>query len=145
MKRSGLKLIALLAVVALVAAACGGDDEGGAPTGATTATGATGEVRTGGEIVVGAEQWPECINILVTACASLSWATQSVFVHVTSKAVEIDLEGNLVPRPLITEIPSIDAGTVTEDPFTLTYTLNPHAVWADGKPITCDDWAFTWG
>jgi peptide/nickel transport system substrate-binding protein len=146
MKRSGLKVIALLAVVAIVAAACGGDDEGGEPTGATAATaatGATGEVR-GGAIVVGAEQWPECINILVTACASLSWAQQSVFVHMTSKAVEIDLEGNLVPGPLITEIPSIEAGTVTEDPFTVTYSLNPDAVWADGTPITCDDWAFTW-
>src|SRR3990172_1767355 len=141
MKRSGLKLIALLAVVALVATACGGADEPAEPTGATAATGATGEGRTGGNIVVGAEQWPECINIIVTGCASLSWAYQSVFYHVTSKAVEIGLDGSLVPGPLIAEIPSLGAGTVTEDPFTVTYSLNPDAVWADGTPITCDDWA----
>jgi len=135
------RIIVLLAVLAVVTAACAGEEP--ADTG-TTPPEATGEPTQGGSIVVGAEQWPECINIITTACASLSWAQQSVFAHITSKAIEIDLEGNFVPGPLITEIPSLEAGTVTEDPFTVTFSLNPEAVWADGTPITCDDWDFTW-
>ncbi len=135
------RVFAMLAVFAIVAAACAREEEAPPPPESPTAP---GEAPTGGSIVVGAEQWPECINIIVTACASLSWAQQSVFVHMTSKALEIDLDGNFVAGPLVTEVPSIEAGTVTEDPFTVTYHLNPDAVWADGTPITCDDWDFTW-
>lgn len=136
------RFIGLGATLAIVAAACGGGGGGGEP--GPTASGSSGAGQTGGNIVVGAEQWPECINIVTTGCASLSWAQQAVFSQITSKAIEIDLDGNFVPGPLITEMPSIEAGTVTEDPFTVTFSLNPDAVWADETPITCDDWAFTW-
>lgn len=32
----------------------------------------------------------------------------------------------------------------TEDPFTVTYTLNPEAVWHSGNPITVADWQANW-
>lgn len=32
----------------------------------------------------------------------------------------------------------------TEDPFTVTYTLNPEATWHSGDPITVADWQATW-
>jgi peptide/nickel transport system substrate-binding protein len=141
-------LLALLAVFAMVAAACGGDEGGAtgptAETGTTGATGVTGEEPVGGSIVVAAEQWPDCINLIVSSCAALSWFQQTVVTHITSRALEIDLEGNFVAGPLVTEVPSTENGGVTEDPFTVTYNLNPDAVWADGSPITCADWDFTW-
>jgi peptide/nickel transport system substrate-binding protein len=52
--RRYLSVLALVAALGLVAAACGGDDEGGAgATGETTATGATGELQPGGTLEFG--------------------------------------------------------------------------------------------
>jgi len=133
------RFLALAAVLALVAAACKADTT--TPE-TTEPTGTEGPV--GGSLVVGAEQWPKCINLVVTSCASLSWAAQSVSYHLTPRALEIDLDGNFVVGPLVTEVPSVENGGVTEDPFTVTYHLNPDAVWDDGSPITCEDWDFTW-
>ena len=49
--RRYLSVLALVAVLGLVAAACGGDDGGGTgATGATTATGASGELQPGGTV-----------------------------------------------------------------------------------------------
>ena len=49
--RRYLSVLALVAVLGLVAAACGGDDGGGTgATGATSATGASGELQPGGTV-----------------------------------------------------------------------------------------------
>jgi peptide/nickel transport system substrate-binding protein len=50
----------------------------------------------------------------------------------------------LQASPLITEVPSLSNGGITENPFSITYHLNPKAVWADGTAITCADVTFTW-
>src|SRR3990170_794739 len=76
------RFLALAAVLALVAAACKADTT--TPE-TTEPTGTEGPV--GGSLVVGAEQWPKCINLVVTSCASLSWAAQSVSYHLTPDAV----------------------------------------------------------
>lgn len=135
------RVFAMLAVFAIVAAACAREEEAAPPPESPTAP---GEAPTGGSIVVGAEQWPGCINLVVTRCAGLSWASYSVHEHITSRALEIDFDGNFVAGPLVTEVPTLENGGIVEDPFTITYNLNPDAVWADGSPITCEDWDFTW-
>jgi ABC-type transport system substrate-binding protein len=38
----------------------------------------------------------------------------------------------------------LDNGGLTESPFTVTYHLNPKAVWHDATPISCADVLFTW-
>jgi peptide/nickel transport system substrate-binding protein len=38
----------------------------------------------------------------------------------------------------------LENGGLTESPFSVTYHLNPEAIWSDGTPITCDDVRFTW-
>jgi peptide/nickel transport system substrate-binding protein len=48
--RRYLSVLALVATLALVAAACGGDDEGGTGATGATATGATGELQPGGTV-----------------------------------------------------------------------------------------------
>jgi peptide/nickel transport system substrate-binding protein len=48
--RRYLSVLALVAVLGLVAAACGGDDEGGTGATGATATGATGELQPGGTV-----------------------------------------------------------------------------------------------
>ena len=51
--RRYLSVLALVAVLGLVAAACGGDDEGGTGATGATATGATGELQPGGTVELG--------------------------------------------------------------------------------------------
>jgi peptide/nickel transport system substrate-binding protein len=48
--RRYLSVLALVAVLGLVAAACGGDNEGGTGATGATATGATGELQPGGTV-----------------------------------------------------------------------------------------------
>jgi hypothetical protein len=51
--RRYLSVLALVAVLGLVAAACGGDDEGGTGATGATATGTTGELQPGGTVELG--------------------------------------------------------------------------------------------
>jgi peptide/nickel transport system substrate-binding protein len=96
----------------------------------------------GGRVVFGVEQWPECVNpILVCGTGSL-WTT--VFNNVLPFALDLDVAGNHVPSPLIHEVPSLENGGLQQSPFTVTYHLDPRAVWADGTPITSADFDFTW-
>ena len=51
--------------------------------------------------------------------------------------------GMLLPD-LATSVPSIANGGISRDGKTLTYHLNPRALWHDGVPVTADDVVFTW-
>src|SRR3989475_11902305 len=132
-----LRTVALTAVAGLVAVACGGK----ATTG-SSASPTRGPTR-GGSIVIGAEQWPECINP-INECSSATWTWYSVLEHVLPYAMVLDLNGNFVASPLLTEAPTLDNGGITQNPFTITYKISPDAVWADGTPITSADFDFTW-
>lgn len=161
--------IALVAVAGLLIASCGSDDE---PSAGDTAADSTEQTESsapatdsasedeapavtdgaetdvepasvGGSVVFAAEQWPECLNP-VTSCANASWLTWSVIHHVLPKLMEVDEAGNYQASPLITEAPSLENGLITEDPFTITFNLDPEAVWNDGTPITSEDIRFTW-
>ncbi|HEV8420226.1 MAG TPA: ABC transporter substrate-binding protein [Actinomycetota bacterium] len=96
----------------------------------------------GGSIVVGSD-WPECLNPL-NGCASATGAWWTVLQHVLPHAMVLDEGGYWIASPLLVEAPSLANGGLTEDPFTVTYHLNPKAIWADGTPITSSDFEFTW-
>jgi peptide/nickel transport system substrate-binding protein len=130
------RLLVILLALTMVAAACGDDDDD--TTGDTTDTTAAGEGEPGGSVVFAAEQWPECLNP-VTSCSNASWMHWAVVGHVLPRLMELDENNEFAPSPLLVGEPE-----VTEDPFTLTYELNPDAVWDDGTPITSEDIAFTW-
>jgi peptide/nickel transport system substrate-binding protein len=131
------RTIALVAIVGIVAAACGGDDGG------TTVTTPPDQVTKGGEIVVAAEQWPECISP-ITQCGAATWTWYSVLEQVLPYAMVLDLQGNFVASPTLSEAPTLDNGGLTQDPFTVTFRISPEAVWEDGSPITSKDFDFTW-
>lgn len=144
--------IAVVAVVLLVAA-CGSDTSADGPAPETTASTAddsvvpdTEDSPSGGTLVLAVEQWPECLNP-VTSCANASWTLWSTLVHVLPRLTELDPSNNYVASSLLTEMPSIDNGGLVIDDdgtFTLTYRLNPDALWSDGTPITSTDVWFTW-
>ena len=149
-----VKALALLLGLGLFAAACGSDDSGSSAgtTGGgagTTASGGAGTTAapdrtpTGGTITVGAEQWPECINP-VTQCANSSWMIWTIITPTMAAPWKTTNEGTYAVTSLLAEEPTLDNGGITLDPFTITYKINPDAVWDDGTPITSKDFAFTW-
>lgn len=125
-----MKTLVLLSALALVAAACGGGEE------------EQPAAKKGGSIVLGAEQWPDCMNP-INGCSSGYWQQIQIY-NVIPRLVEYDFKGNSVASDLITEVPSLQNGGLKKDPFTITYKLNPAAVWEDGTPITSKDIEFTW-
>ncbi len=136
--RRVVRLVAVLGVVGLIASACGGGKKAAKTPGATATAG-----KKGGSAVFGAEQWPQCLN-MITSCTSSTWM-QIVGPQPTLPKLQLlDTKGNYAKSPLITELPSLENGSVTQNPFTVTYKLDPKAVWDDGTPITSKDVEFTW-
>lgn len=132
-----VRLVAAVAAIAIVFAACGSSKKSGSGGSTTTAV-----AKTGGKIVIAAEQWPDCLNP-ITQCANSSWLQWLVPIHVLPRLAELDTKNNFVASPLVTELPSLTNGGITKSPFTVTWHLNPAAKWDDGTPITSADVAFT--
>ncbi len=143
-RRPWFSLAVLTTAVVLGAAACGGGSGGGGGGALNTvAPTATGSPKPGGKAVFGAEQWPQCLNP-VTDCTAASWYLYTIAEHVFPRLAAYSVNSTPEASPLITQLPSLDNGGITQNPFTITYHLNPKAVWSDNTPITCNDVAFTW-
>jgi len=132
------KTIALAGVLLVVAAACSSNKSAGGGATSTAAPAA----KQGGQVVFGAEQWPECVNP-ITSCASATWTWYSVLQQVLPQAAVLDLKGNFVASPVLVELPTLDNGGISQNPFTVSLKISPKAVWEDGSPITSKDIDFT--
>ncbi len=154
-----LRLLALLAVFALVAAACGGDSDEDASGDATEAEEATddtaettddtameeeeaaptGEAGSGGELLLLQWQAPSQANAL------LSTGTKDLLASslVNEPLAWYAPDGSLAPA-LAAEIPTVENGGVAEDFTSITWTLQDGVMWSDGTPLTADDVVFTW-
>ena len=131
--RTKVLLISLLAVLALAAAACGGDEstdtsDAGTTTapeaGGTTTTG----TATGGTVRIGWGGAPADLNPGNGVLAEDYTLYELVF----DTPIAIDLEGNYIPE-LATD------WTVSDDGLTWTLTLRDDAVFHDGTPVTSED------
>lgn len=127
-------LFALLAILALVAGACGDDDD---DTPSTQEDTSTQEKKAGGTVTFAAEQEPESLNWL-TAAHNTAWGSYLMqWVWPGTWIAEPD--GEKVPNEdLVTSVELTD-----EDPQTVVYKINPDAIWSDGKAVTADDFIFT--
>jgi peptide/nickel transport system substrate-binding protein len=148
MKRT--RFLALLAVLAMVVAACGdsaGDpDEGTDAT--TTTAGSTeptdaptgGNAGEDGELLLLEWQAPTHLNPYIGTGTKDIQASSLVL----EPLLEYDIDGSLVPA-LVTEVPTPENGGVEHgDVTTITYNLLPDVTWSDGTPFTADDVVFTW-
>jgi peptide/nickel transport system substrate-binding protein len=52
-------------------------------------------------------------------------------------------DGTLIPN-LVTEVPTVENGLLSEDLTSVTFKLQDGIVWADGEPLTAEDVFFTW-
>ncbi|OFW52538.1 MAG: hypothetical protein A2146_07705 [Actinobacteria bacterium RBG_16_67_10] len=156
-QRRSLTWLGLLLAFALVVAACGDDTVESTTTGATTTTAATtttqGTTTTeapagkpyGGEVIVGADQEPPTLNTFGPGGDNfiVSIVGQTYWVGVQ----EIDGFTLELTPDVVTELPSVDNGGITvnaDGTETIKYSIRDEAVWADGTPISGDDFQFTY-
>ena len=71
------------------------------------------------------------------------WFSAITFQIWNAHAWDFDEENNPVPV-LLTEIPSMDDGSISEDGTVITMKLRPDLVWSDGTPLTAEDFIFTY-
>lgn len=151
-RRRSTTLLSAFVGLSLVLAACGNDDEGdetGEGTETTVEAGGAGggeeEGASGGTLVLGAEQFPECINP-VTQCANSSWMHWATVQYALPKLMTLAPDGSYEPGWIVDGEPELAGEGIDEsgDPFSVTYTLHPDATWSTGEPITCTDVGFTW-
>lgn len=147
--RKGFPLLSLLLVLVMLLTACpaatttGGDS--GAPANDAADTSAEAEVGSG----IG-DRDPKTLVILYWQAASLpgpyltgGTKDQDAGAITLEPLMNIDPEGNLVPK-LVTEVPTVENGGISEDLTTITYNLKESVKWSDGSDFTADDVVFTW-
>jgi peptide/nickel transport system substrate-binding protein len=150
--------LALFAAFAMVLAACGTDDDTpdtdpdtdtetetdpDTDTDADTDTETDEEEETdeeaapveGGTVLFGDEQEPAILNGYLIDGNSL--VTSKVFNNVFPSSYVIQPDFSLEPWLIDGE------AEITEDPFSVTYTIREEAEWSDGTPITVQDYIFT--
>ena len=126
-------LIATLAVVSF--SACSATSPPPADTPNTNVT-------DGGELVIGAEQEPDCADWIAT-CGGSIWGSYIMQVPTTPVAFETRLVDDAW-TPVASDLMSEEPEAVMQgDKQVITYRLNPDAVWSDGTPITSADFAYT--
>lgn len=85
--------------------------------------------------------FPQAVSIMNPY---LSSGTKDVYASsmVIEPLAGYDNDGNLIPK-LVTEIPTVENGGVSEDLTSITWKLIPGLMWSDGTPVTADDVIFT--
>jgi peptide/nickel transport system substrate-binding protein len=139
-----LALLAMLLGFSLIAAACGSDDDDGAGGEDTDseATDSSEDVPTGGDLVIGAEQEPDCVD-WISSCAGASWGYWTMNVNTMPRTFDAVKDGDVwtyEPSILLDGEPTLE----TDPQQVVTYTISEDAVWSDGTPITSTDFKYTW-
>lgn len=130
-QRSGRRAVVVLVVLAALALGATVPAAGAAPAQAGRA--ASGTLR------LSAQEEPYCAD-WIASCAGLSWGNWTLGVSTLPQAFRVTPAGEYVPGPVLAGAPTITPGP----PVTVTYPINPDAVWSDGTPITSDDFEYTW-
>jgi peptide/nickel transport system substrate-binding protein len=149
MKHSGNRrtflLIGLLAALALVFAACAAPvaapSTGAEQPAAAPASGLPAEPGRGTDGTVTLVYWQE-VSILNPYLASGTKDFHGASL-ILEPLLEFNQDSQLVPA-LAVEVPTVENGGVSEDLTTITYKLQEGVMWADGTPLTADDFVFTW-
>ncbi len=133
MRRRALFPILFLCL-ALVAAACGGDDDA-----TDTGTGSDiGEIQEGGSVTFANEQEPTGWNINTASdnLLALGIMTQHVYPQVFRSTPDFEV--------VLDEELMVSAEQISDDPQTIEYVIRDDAVWSDGEPISGDDFVYMW-
>ena len=104
-----------------------------------------GEVPEGGELVIGAEQEPDCVA-WIKSCGGSSWGYWMMGVTTMPRVVRHREERRRLDVAYNTTCSPASRSSTTTDPARRSSPTRstPTAVWSDGTPITCDDFKYTW-
>jgi peptide/nickel transport system substrate-binding protein len=130
-KRSAA-LIATGVAGAMALTACGGGSDSG---GDNSSGGGSGRVVYGEST-----DWPENLMPLISAGNATSVANIEAQLFPQAYLIQPDFSVQYDDQLLADEPTS----QVNGDSQTVTYHINPDAVWSDGQPITADDFNFSW-
>jgi len=125
---------ALVAVAAITLAACSSNSSSSTTT---TSGGSGSSVKSGGTMTMALDQNLAGFNVNTSAASEfvLQEILDTVWPqpYITNAALKPTLNTDLV-----------SSVKVSTNPQTITYTLNPKAVWQDGTPINADDFIYNW-
>lgn len=129
--RSVISAVAMVAVLGLLAAS---------PVGASRQSGGSGG---GDELVLGAEQEPDCAD-WIASCAGASWGVWTMMEHTMPRVFDIIPKGDgYVYKPSLLMASPPKSETV-DGQQVVTYEISEDAVWNDNEPITSSDFLYTW-
>ncbi len=131
----------LLSVIAvgMVAVSCSkSSSTSTSPTTASNGPTTTVAAKQGGDITLGAEQEPDCMD-WIGSCAGAAWGVYTVQTNTMPRAYDYTDSG-YKPNSLLTG----PADLVTTPKQVVTYHINPAAVWDDNTAITSHDFKYTW-
>ena len=140
--RRAARLAAALAALAgsgvLGAALWGAPGTSAATRTSTSTTVAPWVPGTGGTVTVGIDQAPTGCN--PNTAAGDTWADRLLLEPVLPSAFTVNSSDQPVYNPALITQAELQSTT----PETVVYTINPRAVWSDGKPVTAEDFVYTW-
>ena len=134
------RIVALLAILALVTAACSNaatDD-----TGATDSTeAASGDVPNPDVLIATVND--DVFN-LDPAAVDDNDVGMNVILNVYDRLLALAPEDGAVVPSLATEVPTVENGLISEDGLTYTFTLREGVVFSDGTELTAEDVKYSW-
>ena len=136
------RMLALVAVLALVIAACSSGettDDTTADSSGTTA--ASGEVPNPDVLVVTVND--DVFN-LDPAAVNENDVGQNAILNVYDRLVAIPPDSGSPVPSLATEVPTVENGLLSEDGLTYTFTLQEGVTFSDGTDLTAEDVKYSW-
>ncbi|MFN8663380.1 MAG: peptide ABC transporter substrate-binding protein [Thermomicrobiales bacterium] len=97
------------------------------------------DAPTQGGTITWADYEPNTLNPYIASEA----IARSAIALVNRGLTSVSPDGVVTPV-LVTEIPTVENGGITNDGKTITWKLKPDLLWSDGEPLTSDDIKFTW-
>ena len=141
-KTMAWRMLALVAVLTLVIAACSSGETTDSTTGDTSGTSAaSGEVPNPDVLVVTVND--DVFN-LDPAAVNGNDVGMDVILNVYDRLVALAPEDGSVIPSLATEVPTVENGMVSEDGLTYTFPLQEDVVFSDGTEMTAEDVKYSW-
>jgi peptide/nickel transport system substrate-binding protein len=129
-----LTVVAAIGIAAFTLAACSSN---GSSTSTTAGSGSASAVKSGGSMTMALDENLAGFNINTSAASE--YVLQEILDVVWPQPYIV----NAALKPVLnTEL--ISSVKVTTNPQTITYNINPKAVWQDGVPIDADDFIYNW-
>ena len=92
-----------------------------------------------GTLRVGSDEEPDSLNLMYAHTAATDVLSGLMF----SFILRYDRNGNYVPD-LATAVPTVRNGGISADGSRIVVHLRKGVTWADGAPLTANDWLFTY-